>query len=250
MEDVTAPGRRCGRCKQDLPATAFNRRRADHTGLAGRCKVCDSEYKKEHRTKHPERHRDAAAARYLRDREKIRARQHDRYQLPEVRAQHAEHRHKKYWADPEAARARSKAYRDANPDAAKRWKDAEYQRDGEKIRAKMRAVYESDRERIKAAVLAWARANTDSVNLRNHRYRARKAKAAIGIVTPAQLDAKLAYWAGKCWICGGDPNTWDHVKPLNKGGAHMLGNLRPACWSCNSSKSDQWPFPQARRAGR
>ncbi|MGX7727586.1 HNH endonuclease [Rhodococcus sp. 5G237] len=36
--------------------------------------------------------------------------------------------------------------------------------------------------------------------------------------------------------------TVDHVKPINKGGPHMLANLRPACGPCNSRKRDQWPF--------
>jgi 5-methylcytosine-specific restriction endonuclease McrA len=161
---------------------------------------------------------------------------------PGVRDRQLRLNHEKYWADVEATRARSRAYRAANPEAVKRWKDAEYQRNGEEIRARMRAQYDRDREGWKAAVLAWARANPQMVNERNRRYRARKAKATIGIVTPALLEAKLAYWGNRCWMCGDDPDTWDHVKPLNKGGPHMLANLRPACWSCNSSKSDRWPF--------
>lgn len=57
------------------------------------------------------------------------------------------------------------------------------------------------------------------------------------------LEQKLAYWGDRCWLCGEPgPDTWDHVKPLKKGGPHMLANLRPAHRSCNSKRSAKWPF--------
>jgi 5-methylcytosine-specific restriction endonuclease McrA len=78
------------------------------------------------------------------------------------------------------------------------------------------------------------------------RYALKKAGAATRIPV-ALLAAKLAYWGSRCWIAGPgctiDPEAWDHVKPLSKGGAHLLANLRPACKSCNSSKSARWPWP-------
>ncbi|WP_246207809.1 HNH endonuclease [Tsukamurella spumae] len=54
-------------------------------------------------------------------------------------------------------------------------------------------------------------------------------------------------WSG-CWIChepftAALPRTVDHVKPIARGGADMLSNLRPACKPCNSRKNDRWPFP-------
>jgi 5-methylcytosine-specific restriction endonuclease McrA len=36
-----------------------------------------------------------------------------------------------------------------------------------------------------------------------------------------------------------------HVKPIAKGGAEMLCNLRPICRSCNASKCDKWPYVRA-----
>lgn len=89
----------------------------------------------------------------------------------------------------------------------------------------------------------WQQRNPDLVRLRGGRYRARKFAATIGEVTPELLAAKLAYWGWACHLCGGDPTDWDHVKPLAKGGAHMLANLRPACDPCNSRKRDRWPYP-------
>jgi 5-methylcytosine-specific restriction endonuclease McrA len=61
--------------------------------------------------------------------------------------------------------------------------------------------------------------------------------------TDEQLAAKYALWGNRCWICGctDKPLTRDHVKPVSKGGADMLSNIRPACQSCNSKKHNQWP---------
>ena len=66
------------------------------------------------------------------------------------------------------------------------------------------------------------------------RYRARKREATIVGFTAEQLAARIAYYGNRCWLC--------HVKPLAKGGPHMLSNLRPACSSCNRAKSDKWPL--------
>ena len=72
--------------------------------------------------------------------------------------------------------------------------------------------------------------------------RARRLQAPTVSFTTDQLRQRLAMYAG-CWICG-DPR-WteaDHVKPLAKGGPHMLANLRPACTTCNRRKGATWPF--------
>lgn len=71
---------------------------------------------------------------------------------------------------------------------------------------------------------------------------ARKRDATIVPFTKEQLAEKWAYWGGKCWICRATATATDHVKPLAKGGAHTLCNLRPICGTCNSRKGSKWPF--------
>lgn len=241
MGDVTPSTKRCSRCLEVLAAAAFNKNRRDRSGLSSRCRACDSEYKREHRAKRLELHREADRVRYKRERERRILASREYHSRPDVR----ERRRELYRANAASFRAKNRAYRTLNRHRVKEWKRAEYERHSEKIRAYMRAYYAADPARWKAAVLAWARANPETVNERNRRARARKARAAIGVITAPLLAAKAAYWGHRCWICGDVPNTWDHVKPLNKGGPHMLANLRPACWSCNSSKSDRWPFAPA-----
>lgn len=68
--------------------------------------------------------------------------------------------------------------------------------------------------------------------------------AATAEFTAEDLMFRLSMFAG-CWICGCDLSGGlhiDHVKPLSKGGAHMLSNLRPACPECNIRKGATWPF--------
>jgi len=94
---------------------------------------------------------------------------------------------------------------------------------------------------------AWRIANPARRTEQQRRRQALKKSGVALHISMAQLDAKLAYWGERCWIAGPgctvDPETWDHVKPLTKGGPHVLANLRPACGWCNASKSNRWPFP-------
>jgi 5-methylcytosine-specific restriction endonuclease McrA len=80
----------------------------------------------------------------------------------------------------------------------------------------------------------------------DRRRRAKMRASAVGprVITPEQLAAKKAYWGDRCWMCHGEANAWDHVKPINKQGAHILANLRPACLPCNTRKSDRWPLAE------
>lgn len=69
---------------------------------------------------------------------------------------------------------------------------------------------------------------------------ARVKSATVVPFTVRQLHARLAYWGNRCWMCGSPATCVDHVKPLIRGGPHLLANLRPACKPCNSTKQSQW----------
>lgn len=51
-------------------------------------------------------------------------------------------------------------------------------------------------------------------------------------------------YGGRCAYCGAlcDPHM-DHVIPLKRGGRHSIGNVLPACRSCNTSKNARLPYP-------
>lgn len=90
--------------------------------------------------------------------------------------------------------------------------------------------------------LRWRAANPDRAREIALRRIARKQEATVVLFTKEQLAEKWAYWGGKCWICNAAATATDHVKPLAKGGAHMLCNLRPICLTCNSRKGSRWPI--------
>lgn len=72
--------------------------------------------------------------------------------------------------------------------------------------------------------------------------RARERAATIVPFTAEQLRQRWLYFGNRCWICAAPATETDHVKPLAKGGAHALVNLRPICKGCNCSKNARWPI--------
>lgn len=114
----------------------------------------------------------------------------------------------------------------------RQWKAAEYLRSGEIVRQRHRA---------------WIAAHPERYAVYNARSQKQRGAAAVVSFTAASAAAKWAYWAGLCWICGSKATSWDHVKPLSRGGWHMLSNLRPACRSCNSRKHAKWPYSTSTR---
>lgn len=79
----------------------------------------------------------------------------------------------------------------------------------------------------------------------------RRSKAAPGVATPEAIASRMAIFGWRCWMCGGSFTTVDHAIPLRRGGTNWPANLRPACLSCNSRKSDRdlWLVMQAVRSG-
>lgn len=112
-------------------------------------------------------------------------------------------------------------------------------------------------EKMAAARAAWEAANPETRRryrrerkkrdpVSNRAYvRARKArqkKLTVVSFTAEQLRQRIVFFGNRCWMCGAAADTIDHVKPLAKGGAHILCNLRPACTPCNTRKGVRWPY--------
>lgn len=68
-------------------------------------------------------------------------------------------------------------------------------------------------------------------------------------ISSEEYERILVEYAECCWICDVSlcdvDMHWDHVRPLAKGGRHVVENLRPACASCNIKKNDSWPLTSA-----
>lgn len=129
-------------------------------------------------------------------------------------------------------REQSKRAKTKDPEKTKRLKRESYLReDPEKRAARNRAWRTSDMERYRRQMR------------RDRAVRSRRARNAAGSCSQAQLTARWNYFGGKCWMCGVKATDTDHVKPLSKGGSNWPSNFRPACQTCNRSKSDKWPYP-------
>ena len=215
----------CSRCNETLPVWNFSPNRARKDGVNTYCKPCTNSY---------------TSARYRADIEKSRARGRERYHRngDETRRRNRE----KYAANRESeAKRKARAYK-ANPDKFlnrnRRWRIVNRERE----RETNRRYYEANKERVAEWHRIYYESNREAFYVTCQRRRARLRAARSVPFTADELADKWAYWGNRCWVCGGKPTASDHVKPLNKGGAHMLCNLRPICKSCNSRKRDKWPY--------
>lgn len=120
---------------------------------------------------------------------------------------------------------------------AARAKNAEYWREYHRRR------YAADPDEARARGEKWRTANRETFLLSKRMTEARR-RAAIALNFPlSDLASRASMFGHACWICGRDFDQWDHVKPISKGGSHMLSNLRPICGTCNLIKSARWLGP-------
>ena len=97
-----------------------------------------------------------------------------------------------------------------------------------------------NRERLRANDKRWARANRDKKRLHEFNRRARES-GAHGKATPEQVQARIDFYGGLCWVCQAPYRDVDHAIPLAKGGSNWPANLRSICKTCNSKKGFKHP---------
>jgi 5-methylcytosine-specific restriction endonuclease McrA len=168
----------------------------------------------------------------------------------------------RYVKHAEQIKAEVRDYRARNVDLLRARSKASYEADKPKFAASMARYYKANREHLlakargyrealdmdveRAHKRAYRRANRDLTREWEHRRRAQERGTMVMPLTRAMIDAKVNYWGRKCWVCSGPFEAIDHVKPLSKGGSHILANLRPICGSCNSKKHSTWPYAPLR----
>jgi len=142
---------------------------------------------------------------------------------PRNRAPLLKRRKELYWANREEELEKRAAYRAANRDKCRAW--------AEKYR-------KNNREKVRASGKAWRIANHEKeLAIQRNRY-ARK-KELKGCATSDQIEARIEYYGGLCYACGGPYEVIDHVIPVSRNGTGWPANLRPMCRSCNSSKNNK-----------
>ena len=108
-----------------------------------------------------------------------------------------------------------------------------------------RGYYASNRARLIARSVQWAIENPDRMQARRRERRARKRG------NPGSVGVQVQDWlrlvnrhSHCCAYCGSYAAVlhMDHVIPLAKGGRHAIGNVLPACPTCNHSKGATFLF--------
>lgn len=120
-------------------------------------------------------------------------------------------------------------------------------------RKEKQEAYQRNKDKECRKTAEWTKNNPIKHQAKNHRYRARK-RDALGSWTETQLQARVAFYGGRCYLCGCDWDalprkkytpigkrfkTIDHVIALNRGGTNWPSNIRPACSACNCGKLDK-----------
>ena len=211
LEFDVIESKRCSRCKATKPVGEFGRRAAAPDGLHPYCKACVREYCKARYVKHAEQIQAANREYRVRNADVVKQRDRVNYAANRDRYRAANARYYAQHSEARAAAARER-----------------------------RLTRDIDVER--AYRRAYRSANKDRRREQEHRKRARDQGSQVLPLTRAMVVGKIDYWGRKCWICSGPFEAIDHVKPISKGGAHILANIRPVCMSCNSKKHNTWPY--------
>lgn len=122
----------------------------------------------------------------------------------------------------------------------------------EKERARSAAWRAANPEKMTAAVKSWRARNPERQREMAKARRAALAGAEVHTITDRDWRRLCARYGDRCAYCGkAGALTKDHRVPITRGGRHAIGNLLPACRSCNSSKHSlcitEWRAGRPRR---
>jgi len=155
---------------------------------------------------------------------------------------------KRYADNPEHFKEKTRQYALAHPEMVKRnrakWlannreKNREYQRlwaaEYRKENPLNHRKWKTDPKKL----AKWRLENPDKTRKQKHDRRVRELGARSYLVTSKDMARLMA---GSCIYCGSRKLIQiDHVFPLARGGTHSIGNLAPACRTCNVRKSSKF----------
>lgn len=209
MADIDSTTKTCSKCKTEYPATTENfpvhTRKKD--GLGSWCKACHRQYQREYYVANAEKRRE---------------------QMREYDAANKEKKREYREANKEKINERDREYYAANKEKKREYREV----NREKLRERAREYHQTPRGR-------------EVARTRNHRRRARKASAPLGL--PFNEQAQLKRQKSRCYYCGRKLTEYhiDHVIPLSRGGCDGAENKVLACPDCNLSKHDKLPHEWA-----
>lgn len=116
-----------------------------------------------------------------------------------------------------------------------------YEANKEMLKARRLKRYYENREYERKKQAEYHKKNKGQILLNRHIRRAQDLTVNHSLMV-AEWEWIKGYWDYCCAYCGFE--DWfnlqiDHVIPMSKGGVHSVGNVVPACVSCNTSKQAQ-----------
>lgn len=100
------------------------------------------------------------------------------------------------------------------------------------------ARYQAERERRLAYARTYSKSKPWIGQASRMRRKARMAAVEKFVVSGRDWRRLRVRHRGCCFYCGVQGAlTMDHLIPISRGGRHSIGNIVPACLSCNSSKN-------------
>ena len=99
--------------------------------------------------------------------------------------------------------------------------------------------YEKHKEKRREKSRRWRQENPKAHDAQKGRRRAALRNSRTGPTPHREILRRFGLWGEECAYCGAHQQEIDHFVPLNKGGAHCIGNIVPCCRSCNASKRDK-----------
>lgn len=137
----------------------------------------------------------------------------------------------------EKANATRKQWADNNKEKSAHIKRNYWKNNPDKISASSRKWQQANKDHVREVANIWIANNKEKVNATQHRRRARKASNGVFRVLDKEL---IKLYSSKCFYCPSkEAIEADHVLPISRGGSHGIGNLLPACRSCNASKGNK-----------
>lgn len=208
----------CPRCKIEKPISEFFVNKSRRDARTCYCKICCKFY---HKKTSPEKRRE-----YER---------RWREQYPEKKKE----KDRRY-AEPhrEKLAQKQRLYRKNNPNKIREYNEKWARSNPEKVKA---YIIKTNKKRHEVK-LQWQREHPEAGRENQRKRRARLKNVLVIPFTKRELNQRLSMFGNKCWICGSSATAVDHVKPIARGGAHILANLRPICCACNSKKGSTWPL--------
>ena len=128
-----------------------------------------------------------------------------------------------------------------NADYYKQWAANWRKTHGKENSLKAQKWNRKNRERYNERMRLWRQDNPDKVHRTNKINQAKRKKAKVFKVTVKDWKKLLNQYNFCCFYCKDKGEmTMDHIIPISRGGNHSIGNIIPACKSCNSKKNKRF----------